>query len=106
MTPDDAETMRLARALRDSGVEVVYTAASTAEEIVMAAVQEDVHAIGLVAGTAEQRKVCVELPGLTRDIVVFATTDGGGPALLESGVQVVFGHDAVDELTVWAAKLA
>lgn len=103
LEPDDPETRTLARALRDSGVEVVYSSAATAEEISHAAVQEDVRAVGVVIRTDEHRRVATELASGT---VVFATADGDEQALRESGVRAVFGHDTVDHIVAWAGKLA
>src|SRR5580698_5305242 len=70
----------VARALRDAGVEVIYTGLhQTPEQIVAAAIQEDADAIGLSvlsgAHMTQFRRV-VELLGESdsRDIIVF----GGG----------------------------
>jgi isobutyryl-CoA mutase small subunit len=70
----------VARALRDAGMEVIYTGLhQTPEQIVATAIQEDAHAIGLsVLSGAHMTlfKRVVELLGESdsRDIVVF----GGG----------------------------
>ena len=90
----------VARALRDAGVEVIYLGIhNTPEEIVRAAVQEDVDAIGISIHSAAHLSLFKDLAdGLKRnksgDIVVFA----GGiipprdfPALRKLGVKKVFG---------------
>ena len=89
----------VARALRDAGMEVIYTGLhQTPEQIVETAIQEDAHAVGLsvLSGahmTLFQR--VLELLGQrdARDIVVF----GGGiipdkdiPELTKLGVAKVF----------------
>jgi len=89
----------IARALRDGGVEVIYTGLhQTPEMIVHAAIQEDVQAIGLsILSGAHMTlfKAVIDLLGRRRidDIVVF----GGGiipeedlEALAEMGVAKVF----------------
>jgi methylmalonyl-CoA mutase, C-terminal domain len=89
----------VARALRDAGVEVVYTGLhQTPEQIVEAAVQEDADAIGLsvLSGahmTLFRRVVELLAERDASDIVVF----GGGiipeadiPLLHEAGVAQVF----------------
>jgi methylmalonyl-CoA mutase C-terminal domain/subunit len=100
----------VARALRDAGVEVVYTGLhQTPEQIVDAAIQEDADAIGLsvLSGahlTLFPRVVELLAERGASDIVVF----GGGiipdadiPVLEEAGVAKVFTpgastHDIVD----------
>ena len=70
----------VARALRDAGVEVIYTGLhQTPEQIVAAAIQEDVDAVGLsiLSGahmTLFKRVVELLAESDSRDIVVF----GGG----------------------------
>jgi methylmalonyl-CoA mutase C-terminal domain/subunit len=89
----------VARALRDAGMEVIYTGLhQTPEQIVATAVQEDAHAIGLsvLSGahmTLFQRVVELLAESDSRDIVVF----GGGiipdadiAPLKELGVAAVF----------------
>ncbi|MEX2542530.1 MAG: cobalamin B12-binding domain-containing protein [Trueperaceae bacterium] len=89
----------IARALRDAGMEVVYTGLrQTSEMIVSAAVQEDVDAIGLsVLSGAHMHYFREIVQGLTeqgaQDILVF----GGGivpdqdlPELRELGVGRIF----------------
>lgn len=89
----------VARALRDAGMEVIYTGIrQTPEQIASAALQEDVDAVGLssLSGahlTLFPRVVaCLQEKGL--DLLVF----GGGvippedvPTLKEAGLAEVFG---------------
>ncbi len=89
----------VARALRDAGYEVIYTGLhQTPEQIVEAAVQEDVDAVGLSALSGAHMTLfpsVVELLGErdAADIVVF----GGGvipdadiPRLEEAGIAAIF----------------
>jgi methylmalonyl-CoA mutase C-terminal domain/subunit len=89
----------VARALRDAGMEVIYTGLhQTPEQIVATALQEDAHAIGLsvLSGahmTLFKRVVELLAESNSRDIVVF----GGGiipdadiAPLKEIGVAEVF----------------
>jgi methylmalonyl-CoA mutase C-terminal domain/subunit len=89
----------VARALRDAGIEVVYTGLhQTPAQIVETAIQEDADVIGLsVLSGAHMTLFAEVLKQLTerdaRDIVVF----GGGiipeadiPALTEMGVAAIF----------------
>lgn len=89
----------VARALRDAGVEVVYTGLhQTPEQIVSAVVQEDADAVGLsvLSGahmTLFPRVVQLLADAGAEDVVVF----GGGiipeddiPRLREAGVAMVF----------------
>ena len=100
----------VARALRDAGVEVVYTGLhQTPEQIVDAAIQEDADAIGLSVLSGAHLTLFPKVVQLlaerdASDIVVF----GGGiipdadiPVLEEAGVAKVFTpgastHDIVD----------
>ncbi|WP_188901879.1 cobalamin B12-binding domain-containing protein [Deinococcus aerophilus] len=96
----------VARALRDAGMEVVYTGLrQTAEMIVNAAVQEDVDAIGLSVLSGAHMHYFREVMALLKDkgaqdIIVF----GGGiipdqdlPQLEELGVGRVFTPGASTE---------
>lgn len=96
----------VARALRDAGMEVVYTGLrQTAEMIVNAAIQEDVDAIGLSVLSGAHMHYFREVVALLRergadDILVF----GGGiipdqdlPKLAELGVGKVFTPGASTE---------
>ncbi|GGI93092.1 cobalamin B12-binding domain-containing protein [Deinococcus wulumuqiensis] len=96
----------VARALRDAGMEVIYTGLrQTADMIVNAAVQEDVDAIGLSVLSGAHMHYFREVTELLRqqgaeDIIVF----GGGiipdqdlPKLKEMGVGQVFTPGASTE---------
>jgi methylmalonyl-CoA mutase C-terminal domain/subunit len=89
----------VARALRDAGMEVIYTGLhQTPEQIVATAVQEDAHAIGLSVLSGAHMTLFTKVLALldksdARDIVVF----GGGiipdsdiEPLREIGVAAVF----------------
>jgi methylmalonyl-CoA mutase C-terminal domain/subunit len=89
----------VARALRDSGVEVIYTGLhQTPDQVVNTAIQEDVHAIGLSIHSGAHTYLFPRVLELLKeheadDIVVF----GGGiiptedvPQLLETGVRALF----------------
>jgi methylmalonyl-CoA mutase C-terminal domain/subunit len=101
----------VARALRDAGYEVIYTGLhQTPEQVVEAAVQEDVDAVGLSALSGAHMTLfprVVELLGErdAADIVVF----GGGvipdadiPRLQECGVAAVFTPGSpLGEIIAW-----
>ena len=89
----------VARALRDAGMEVIYTGLhQTPEQIAAAAVQEDVDAVGLSCLSGAHMTLFPRVTELLReqgagDIPVF----GGGiipdadiPKLREAGIQEVF----------------
>jgi methylmalonyl-CoA mutase, C-terminal domain len=89
----------VARALRDAGMEIVYTGLhQTPEQIVSAAIQEDVDAIGLSMLSGAHNTLFIRVLELLKeqeadDIVVF----GGGivpaedlPTLHAAGVRAVF----------------
>jgi methylmalonyl-CoA mutase, C-terminal domain len=89
----------VARALRDAGMEIIYTGLhQTPEQIVSAAIQEDVHAIGLSVLSGAHNTLFVRVLELLKDqgsedIVVF----GGGiipdedrPTLQAAGVRALF----------------
>lgn len=90
----------VARALRDAGMEVIYTGLRQApEDIVEAAIQEDVDAIGLSSLSGAHMTLFPEVVRLLRkrksgDILVA----GGGiipeedvPKLKKAGIKAVFG---------------
>src|SRR6266540_6840284 len=90
----------VARALRDAGMEVIYTGLrQTPEDIVEAAIQEDVDAIGLSSLSGAHMALFPDVVKLLKkrgasDIVVV----GGGiipdediPKLKRAGVRAVFG---------------
>jgi methylmalonyl-CoA mutase C-terminal domain/subunit len=89
----------VARALRDAGVEVIYTGLhQTPEQIASAAIQEDVDAVGLSCLSGAHMTLFPKVVELLReqggqDVVVF----GGGiipesdiPKLQEAGIAEVF----------------
>ncbi len=108
----------IARALRDAGMEVIYTGLrQSPEDIVEAAIQEDVDAIGLSCLSGAHMALFPEVVKLLKkrhagDIVVA----GGGiipkedvPKLKKAGVKAVFGpgtplRDIVDFFEKAAAK--
>lgn len=105
----------VARTLRDAGVEVVYLGIhNTPEEIVAAALQEDVDAIGLSIHSAAHLTLFKDVLALLKkndadDVVVF----GGGivpvedlKALSKLGVKKIFGPGApLDEITAFVKSL-
>lgn len=89
----------IARALRDAGMEVIYTGLrQTPEQVVSAALQEDVDAIGLSILSGAHMTIFPRVVELAReagidDVIIF----GGGiipdediPRLKEAGVTEVF----------------
>ena len=103
----------VARALRDAGCEVIYTGLhQTPEQIVDAALQEDVQGIGLSALSGAHMTLFPQVVELlaerdAADIVVF----GGGVipevdvvALKEAGIREVFGPgSSLKEIATWVA---
>ncbi|MGI5485922.1 cobalamin B12-binding domain-containing protein [Microtetraspora malaysiensis] len=101
----------VARALRDAGMEVVYTGLhQTPEQIVRAAIQEDAAAIGLSILSGAHMTLFARLLEVLKeqdaeDIVVF----GGGiipeadiPELREMGVAAIFTPGATtEEIVDW-----
>ena len=101
----------VARALRDAGIEVIYTGLhQTPEQIVEAAIQEDADAIGLSVLSGAHMTLFAKVLSLLEqrgasDIKVF----GGGiipeadiPALSDAGVAAVFTPGAsMDAITGW-----
>ena len=87
----------LARALRDEGMEVVFTEYRFPEEIVKVALEEDVNIIGISFSSGGQVRVCTEVirllkeKGMDTPLII-----GGGippfdvPKLEEIGVKGVF----------------
>jgi len=104
----------VARALRDAGVEVVYTGLhQTPEQIVETAIQEDADAVGLSVLSGAHMTLFARVLELleqrdARDIVVF----GGGiipdddiPALERMGVAKVFTPGATTgEIVDWVKR--
>lgn len=104
----------IARAYRDAGFEVVYTGLhQTPEEIVEAAIQEDVDMLGLSSLAGAHMYLFPRVIGLLRekgadDIVVC----GGGiipeediPKLKKEGVKEIFTPGStLEEITSWVKK--
>jgi methylmalonyl-CoA mutase C-terminal domain/subunit len=89
----------IARALRDAGMEVIYTGLhQTPEQVVEAAIQEDVDAIGISILSGAHMTLIPKVMDLLReneaeDILVFCggtIPKGDIPKLEETGVGAVF----------------
>ncbi len=89
----------VARALRDAGMEVIYTGLhQTPEQIANAAIQEDVDAVGLSCLSGAHMTLFPRVAELLQgqggeDIVVFGggiIPDGDIPALESAGIQAIF----------------
>jgi len=104
----------VARALRDAGMEVVYTGLhQTPEQIVEAAIQEDADAVGLsvLSGahlTLFKRTIELLAERDASDIVVFGggiIPDADVAELEASGVRKVFGPGtSMSEIVEWARE--
>jgi methylmalonyl-CoA mutase C-terminal domain/subunit len=89
----------VSRALRDAGMEVIYTGLhQTPEQIVEAAIQEDVDAIGLSILSGAHTTLFPKIMELLKKNKVEAAVFGGGiipeedvPAMKKIGVSGVFG---------------
>ena len=90
----------IARALRDAGMEVIYTGLrQTPESIVNAAIQEDVDCIGLSILSGAHTVLVPRIAQLLREqhaediLLVLGGTipDQDAPAMRESGVSAIFG---------------
>ena len=102
----------VARALRDAGMEVVYTGLhQTPEQIVEAAIQEDADAVGLSVLSGAHMTLFARTIELLKerdatDIVVFGggiIPDGDVPELEQLGVKKVFGPGtSMHEIVDWA----
>jgi methylmalonyl-CoA mutase C-terminal domain/subunit len=104
----------IARALRDAGMEVVYTGLhQTPEQIVQTVIQEDADAVGLsvLSGahmTLFRRTIALLKEHRAEDVVVF----GGGivpdediPELEQVGVAKIFTPGAtMDEIVEWVRR--
>src|SRR5512139_1140695 len=104
----------VARALRDAGFEVVYTGLhQTPEQIVSAAIQEDVDAVGLSLLSGAHDYLFPRVIELLKekgaeDIIVF----GGGivpeedlPALTQAGVKGIFTPGTpIEEAVKWVEE--
>ena len=99
----------IARALRDSGMEVIYTGLrQTPEMIVNAAIQEDVDCIGLSILSGAHNVIVPRIMTLLKehDALDILVVLGGTipthdiPALKEAGVAAIFGPGTPHETTV------
>jgi len=89
----------VARALRDAGMEVIYTGIrQTPEDIVNTALEEDVKIIGLSILSGAHMKLCEKILNLLKekeaDIPIFLggiIPEDDIPALKEMGIKEVFG---------------
>jgi len=99
----------VARILRDAGMEVVYTGLHrTPEQIVSAAVQEDVDVVGISLLSGAHMSLMPRILALLRaagagDIAVVVggvIPDEDVAALREMGVAEVFGQDSLPDLIV------
>lgn len=104
----------VARALRDAGMEVIYTGLhQTPAMIVEAAIQEDVHVIGLSLLSGAHMTLFVDVANLLKekgmdDVLIL----GGGiipeediPQLKKKGISGVFGPGTpVDEIVEFVKK--
>jgi methylmalonyl-CoA mutase, C-terminal domain len=103
----------VARALRDAGMEVIYTGLhQTPEQIVSAALQEDAQAIGLSIHSGAHMTLFPRVLALLReqgadDVIVFGggiIPDADVAALLEQGVAAIFTPGTpMREITDWVA---
>ena len=89
----------VARALRDAGMEVIYTGIrQTPEQIVATAIQEDVDAVGLSCLSGAHNNLFPKVVNLLRekgaeDILVFGggiIPDGDIAGLKEAGIKEIF----------------
>lgn len=88
----------VARALRDAGIEVIYTGLhQTPEQIAAAAIQEDVDAVGLSCLSGAHMTLFPRVVRLIQDQGGDITVFGGGiipdsdiPKLKESGIAEIF----------------
>ena len=90
----------IARALRDSGMEVIYTGIrQTPQMIVQAAVQEDVHVLGLSILSGAHLEILPEIMRLLREekmdevkvVLGGIIPEQDRDILLEMGISAVFG---------------
>lgn len=103
----------VARALRDAGMEVIYTGLhQTPEQIVAAALQEDAQAIGMSIHSGAHLTLFPRVLALLReqgadDVIVFGggiIPDADVSTLKEQGVAAIFTPGApMREITEWVA---
>ena len=104
----------LARCFRDAGFEVIYTGChQTPEQIVSAAIQEDVDMVGLSCLSGAHRKLFPRVVELLREKdAADITVIGGGiipeqdfQALYDSGIKDLFTPGAsLDSIVEWINK--
>jgi len=104
----------VARALRDAGMEVVYTGLhQTAEQVVKTAIQEDVDVIGLSLLSGAHMTLFVDVANLLKekkmDDVLFIgggiIPEGDVPVLKEAGIAGVFGPGTpVEDIVTFVKK--
>jgi methylmalonyl-CoA mutase C-terminal domain/subunit len=99
----------IARALRDAGMEVIYTGLrQTPEMIVSAAIQEDVDCIGLSILSGAHNAIVPRIAALLREqhaqdiLLVLGGTipEDDQPALKAAGVAAIFGPGTPLEATI------
>jgi len=99
----------IARALRDAGMEVIYTGLrQTPEMIVSAAIQEDVDCIGLSILSGAHNVIVPRIAALLREqnaedillIVGGTIPEEDAPRLKQSGVAAIFGPGTPLDTTV------
>jgi methylmalonyl-CoA mutase C-terminal domain/subunit len=99
----------IARALRDAGMEVIYTGLrQTPEMIVSAAIQEDVDCIGLSILSGAHNVIVPRIAQLLREqkaediLLILGGTipDEDQPRLKENGVSAIFGPGTPLESTI------
>jgi methylmalonyl-CoA mutase C-terminal domain/subunit len=105
--------MRLAKAFRDAGWEVIYTEIQRPENIVASAIQEAIDHISITAfpgadlgQIARLRKLLVEegMPQIQITVSGYANA-GGAPALKEAGITEVFPAGTTNgEIVAWARQ--
>ena len=103
----------VARALRDAGVEVIYTGLhQTPEQIASAAVQEDVDAVGLSCLSGAHMTLFPRVVDLIKEQGAAITVFGGGiipdadiPKLKEAGIAEIFTPGATTtEIIEWVNR--
>lgn len=105
----------IARALRDAGMEVIYTGLrSNAESIVNAAVQEDVDVIGLSLLSGAHKTIAEKIQHLLREKKAAIPVILGGvipyhdhELLKKLGVEAIFGQeDSLDDMVQKVKEIA
>jgi methylmalonyl-CoA mutase C-terminal domain/subunit len=110
----DRGILTVIHALRNAGMEVIYTHFSNPKEIARSAVQEDVDVIGITSSMGEHLMICsLLLEELRKEKATIPVIVGGVipsseiPVLLDLGVKKVFGPGSTPaEAVAFAAQLA